>query len=76
MASLERNHTKSSEEISLYQPHLKWTSRLISVLPVFSKILEKIMHNRFYKYFVENKILFLKQFCFQISTSTEHTILG
>ena len=49
--------------------------RPISVLPVFSKILEKIMYNRVYDYFVENKLLFSKQFGFQKNTSTEHAIL-
>ena len=49
--------------------------RPISVLPVFSKILEKIMYNRVYNYFVENKLLFSKQFGFQINPSTEHAIL-
>ena len=49
--------------------------RPISVLPVFSKILEKIIYNRVYNYFVENKLLFPKQFGFQINTSTEHAIL-
>ena len=33
------------------------------------------MHNRVYNYFVENKLLFPKQFGFQINTSTEHAIL-
>ena len=49
--------------------------RSISVLAVFSKILEKIMYNRVYNYFVENKILFPKQFVFQINTLTEHAVL-
>ena len=49
--------------------------RPISVLPVFSKILEKIMYSRVYNYFVENKLLFPKQSGFQINTSTEHAIL-
>ena len=44
------------------------------VLPVFSKT-EKIMYNRVYNYFAENKFLFPKQFGFQINTSTEHAIL-
>ena len=30
--------------------------RPISVLPVFLKILEKVMHNRVYNYFVENSV--------------------
>ena len=33
------------------------------------------MYNRVYNYFVENKLLFPKQFGFQINTSTEHAIL-
>ena len=49
--------------------------RPTSVLPVFSKILEKIMYNRVYNYFVENKLLFPKQFGFQINSSTERAIL-
>ena len=49
--------------------------RPISVLPVFSKILEQIMYKRVYNYVVENKLLFPKQFALQINTSTEHEIL-
>ena len=33
------------------------------------------MYNRVYNYFVENKLLFPKQFGFQINSSTEHAIL-
>ena len=51
------------------------TYRSISVLAVFSKILEKILYNRVHNYFVENKILFPKQFVFQINTLTEHAVL-
>ena len=49
--------------------------RPISVPTVFSKILEKIMYIRVYIYFVENKLLFPKQFGFQNNTLTEHAIL-
>ena len=49
--------------------------RPLSVFPVFSKILEKIMYNRVFNYFVENKLLLPKQFSFQLNTSTEHAIL-
>ena len=49
--------------------------RPISVLPVFSKILERIMYNRTYKYLTENKLLYAKQFGFQRNSSTEHAIL-
>ena len=49
--------------------------RPISVLPVFSKILERIMYNRLYTFFNDNNLFFVKQFGFQKNTSTEHAIL-
>ena len=49
--------------------------RPISVLSLFSKILEKSMYNRVYNYFAEKKLLFPKQFGFQVNTSTEYAIL-
>ena len=33
------------------------------------------MYNRVYNYFVESKLLFPKQFGFQINTSIEHAVL-
>ena len=39
--------------------------RPISVLPCFSKILERIMYNRLFKYLKTNEILYKKQFGFQ-----------
>ena len=47
----------------------------ISVLPVFSKILERIMYNRIYKHLKNNTFLFDKQFGFLLNNSTEHAIL-
>ena len=49
--------------------------RPISVLSCFSKILERIMYNRLYRYLTENNILFNKQFGFQADHSTEHALL-
>ena len=49
--------------------------RPISVLPTFSKILERIIYNRLYKYLIHNKLLNKKQFGFQTKHSTEHAIL-
>ena len=51
-------------EIGNYRP--------ISVLPCFSKILERIMYNRLFKYLTTNEILHKKQFGFQKGHSTEH----
>ena len=49
--------------------------RPISVLPVFSKILERIMYNRLYSYLNDKNLFYVKQFGFQKNTSTEHAIL-
>ena len=49
--------------------------RSISVLPYFSKILERIMYNRLYDYFIVNKVLLNKQFGFRAGHSTEHALL-
>ena len=49
--------------------------RPISVLLCFSKLLERIVYNRLFKYLSENSILYKKQFGFQTSHSTEHAIL-
>ena len=49
--------------------------RPISVLPVFSKILERIMYNRIYNYLTKHQLLYNKQFGFQSNNSTDHAIL-
>ena len=48
--------------------------RPISLFPCFSKLLERIMYNRLYKFLLENNILYQKQFGFQSAHSTEHVI--
>ena len=49
--------------------------KTISVLPVFSKSLERIMYNRIYKHRKINNFFFDKQFGFQLNNSKEHAIL-
>ena len=49
--------------------------RPISVLPCFSKILERIMYNRVYLYMTENNLLYNKQFGLQKGHSTDHGIV-
>lgn len=49
--------------------------RPISVLPIFSKILERIIYNRIYSHLNKHNLLFSRQFGFQKNTSTEHAIL-
>ena len=48
--------------------------RPISVLPCFSKILERIIYKRLYLCFTENNLLYNKQFGFQKGHSTDHVI--
>ena len=42
------------------------------ILPVFSKVLERIIYNRLYENFMN---LHKNQFGFQINNSTEHAII-
>ena len=49
--------------------------RPISVLPYFSKTLERIMYNRVLSYLTANEILYKKQFGFQKGHSTKHAIM-
>ena len=60
---------KSEDEsiLSNYRP--------ISILPCFSKILERIMYNRLYTFLCEHNILYKKQFGFQAGHSTDHAII-
>ena len=47
----------------------------ISILPVFSKVLERIMYNRVYNHLDCKPLLYEKQFGFQKNNSTEYAIL-
>ena len=64
--SSEDCESDSCIQISNYRP--------VSVRPCFSKILERIMHNRLYSYLVNEKILYSKQFGFQKGHSTDYAI--
>ena len=49
--------------------------RPISLLPCFSKILERLMYNRLYNFFIINKLLNNSQFGFRANHSCEHMLL-
>jgi len=49
--------------------------RLISLLPIFSKLLEKLMRSRMINFLVNKNIIYEKQFGFQRGKSTEHAII-
>ena len=44
--------------------------RPISVLPIFSKVFEKVIYNRLFDYFNKFDILFHNQYCFRKGHST------
>ena len=49
--------------------------RPVSLLPVFSKVLERIVYNRLYKYITKHALLSISQYGFQKGLSTELAIL-
>ena len=49
--------------------------RPISILPVISKLLERIMYNRIYKHITKNNLLYTKQFGYQAKNSTSFAII-
>ena len=49
--------------------------RHISILPVFPKVLERIMYNRVYNHLDSKGLLYEKQFGFQRNNSTDHATL-
>ena len=49
--------------------------RPVSLLPVLSKVLERIVYNRLFEYLVKNDILHTSQYGFQPNLSTELAIL-
>ena len=54
------------DNVSIYCP--------ISILPVFSKVKERIMYNRIYNHLTSKDVLYEKRFGFQRNKSTEHPI--
>ena len=48
--------------------------RPISVLPIFSKVFEKILYHRLYSFFTFNDVIHNKQFGFRKNHSTGHAI--
>ncbi len=49
--------------------------RPISLLPIFSKLLEKLMHVRLYSFLELNKVIYDSQFGFQKNKSTSHSLI-
>ena len=49
--------------------------RPISILPIFSKIFEKIVHNKLYSYLQRNRLLSVNQYGFRKHLSTSDAII-
>ena len=50
--------------------------RPISLLPIFSKILEKLIYNRMYSFLNENNLIYNLQFGFRSNYSTNHALIS
>ena len=68
MAVVYPIHKKESKmKVSNYRP--------ISILPLVSKILEKLIHKRLMDFFHKYEIIYKHKFGFQRGKSTEHAVL-
>ena len=56
---------KTVRVMPLHNQDLKWALESIKILPCFSKILERMMYNRLYKYLHKIKVFCNKQLRFQ-----------
>lgn len=68
---------KNAKIIPVYKSGTRSTFdnyRPISILPILSKILEKIVHNQLYSYLEENELLYSRQFGFRKDMSTEQAV--
>ena len=57
----------STQEVNNFRP--------ISLLSIFDKIIEKLMHKRLYEFFEEHDILYKLQFGFRKKMSTNHSLM-
>ena len=70
---------KIAKIIALFKkgdPELPSNYRPISILPLFSKLYEKVMHKRLYSYFSSLSLIYPLQFGFQPNLSIEHALIS
>ena len=48
--------------------------RPVSVLPILSKVIERVVHQQLYDYLEKNKLLSRRQFGFRKGSSTQHAV--
>ena len=73
------DHCKMAKVIPIYKKDnpLLWINyRPISLLPIFSKIFEKVIYTRMYKFLEDNKLIYTKQFGFRANHSTNHALIS
>jgi hypothetical protein len=72
------NNLKKTKVFPIHKADSKMTTsnyRPISILPIISKILERLMHKRLVNFFEKHDTIYKHQFGFQKHKSTEHAIL-
>ena len=70
---------KVAKVISLFKrgdPEFASNYKPILLLPVFSKIFEKLMHKRLYSFVTQNHIIYPLQYGFQEKHSVEHALIS
>ena len=70
---------KIAKVISLFKkgnPEIPSNYRPISLLPIFSKIFEKLMYRRLYRFLEIHKVLYSLQFGFQENHSIDHALVS
>ena len=78
MSGVFPNELKIANVIPIYKANDKMefsNYRPVSVLPVFSKVLERLMYNRLIDFINENKLLYKFQFGFQKGKSTNMALI-
>lgn len=73
------NSMKTAKVVPIYKnsgdKHIMKNYRPVSLLPVLSKVMERIVYNRLYKYLHKEALLVISQYGFQKGLSTELAIL-
>ena len=70
--------SKTSKVTPIYKKDSKLKCsnyRPISLLSNIDKILDRIAHNRLYKFFKDNKLVYILQFGFRQKRSTTHALI-
>ena len=70
---------KVAKVVPLYKKNCKQNIdnyRPVAILPIFSKLLEKVMHNRLHSFLMKYEILINEQFGFRKNHSTTHGVLN